>query len=239
MRIHHGFDPAGDVHLRPVDEAAAEVAEAALERDAAAREDADAVRGTVLDAVLSLHRALTAQQVPGIIDMIPAAQTLLVTLDTRQISPARFVEILDAITLFPASAGGGVTRETVEIPVLYDGPDLADLAALTGLTVREVIAAHTDTVWTAAFGGFAPGFYYLVPRGEHRLPDIPRRQEPRVRIPAGAVALAGEFSAVYPQQSPGGWQLLGTTDIPMWDVDRWQPSLLQAGDTVRFVEVGK
>lgn len=201
------------------------------------REDADAVRGTVLDAVLSLHRALTAQQVPGIIDMIPAAQTLLVTLDTRQISPARFVEILDAITLFPASAGGGVTRETVEIPVLYDGPDLAAVAELAGLTVAGLIRAHTETVWTAAFGGFAPGFYYLVPRGERRLPDIPRRDQPRTKIPPGSVALAGEFSAVYPQQSPGGWQLLGTTDIPMWDVDRWQPSLLQAGDTVRFVEV--
>lgn len=203
------------------------------------REDAEAVNGTVLDAVLALHRALTALRVPGIIDTVPAAQTLLVVLDTKQITPARLAEIIDTITLFPTSPSVDTTRPVVEIPVLYDGPDLADLAALTGLTVREVIAAHTDTVWTAAFGGFAPGFYYLVPRGEHRLPDIPRRQEPRVRIPAGAVALAGEFSAVYPQQSPGGWQLLGTTDIPMWDVDRWQPSLLQAGDTVRFVEVGK
>lgn len=201
------------------------------------REDAEAVRGTVLDAVLSLHRALTAQQVPGIIDMVPATQTLLVLLDTHQLSPARFVEILDAITLFPASVSGGATREPVEIPVLYDGPDLEAVAAHAGLTVAGVIRAHTDTVWTAAFGGFAPGFYYLVPQGDHRLPDIPRRDQPRTKIPPGSVALAGEFSAVYPQPSPGGWQLIGTTDIPMWDVNRWQPSLLQAGDTVRFVEV--
>ena len=201
------------------------------------REDAEAVRGTVLDAVLSLHRALIAQQVPGIVDMIPAAQTLLVLLDTRRISPVRFVEILDAITLFPASVGGGVAREAVEIPVLYDGPDLHAVAERAGLTVAGLIRAHTDTVWTAAFGGFAPGFFYLVPRGDRLLPDMPRRDEPRTKIPPGSVALAGEFSAVYPRQSPGGWQLIGTTDIPMWDVDRWQPSLLQAGDTVRFVEV--
>lgn len=205
-------------------------------------EDAEAVGGTVLDAVLALHRALTALEVPGIIDTVPAAQTLLAVLDTRQITLARFAEIIDTIHLSPSSTVTGPTRTPVEIPVLYDGPDLLEVAELAGLTVADLIAAHTETVWTAAFGGFAPGFYYLVPQGgkqRHRLPDIPRKPQPRTRIPAGAVAVAGEFSAVYPQQSPGGWQLLGTTDIPMWDVDRWQPSLLQPGDTVRFVEVEK
>lgn len=202
-------------------------------------EDAQAVNGTVLDAVLALHRALRALEVPGIIDTVPAAQTLLAILDTAQITPARFAEIVNTIHLLPASSASGKAREVIEIPVLYDGPDLAEVADLAGLTVDGLIKAHTETVWTAAFGGFAPGFYYLVPQGERLLPDIPRKQQPRTKIPAGSVALAGEFSAVYPQQSPGGWQLLGTTDIPMWDVDRWQPSFLQAGDTVRFVEVKK
>lgn len=200
-------------------------------------EDAESVNGTVLGAVLALHRALLAQNVPGIIDMVPAAQTLLVTLDTAHITPARFAKIVDRLHLFPASAGDGSARDPVEIPVLYDGPDLSEVAHLAGLTAAELVRVHTDTVWTAAFGGFAPGFYYLVPQGDHPLPTIPRRDQPRTKIPSGAVALAGEFSAVYPQQSPGGWQLIGTTDIPLWDVDRWQPSLLQAGDTVRFVEV--
>ena len=200
-------------------------------------EDAESVRGTVLDAVLALHRALIAQEVPGIIDMVPAAQTLLVTLDTARITPARFAGIVDSLRLVPPSAARGHHCDPVEIPVLYDGPDLPGVAHLAGLTVAELVRAHTETVWTAAFGGFAPGFYYLVPQGGHPLPDIPRKDEPRTKIPSGAVALAGGFSAVYPQQSPGGWQLLGTTEIPMWDVDRWQPSLLQAGDTVRFVEV--
>lgn len=202
-------------------------------------EDAQAVNGTVLDAVLALHRALRALEVPGIIDTVPAAQTLLAILDTAQITPARFAEIINTIHLLPASSASDNAREVIEIPVLYDGPDLAEVADLAELTVDGLIKAHTETVWTAAFGGFAPGFYYLMPQGERLLPDIPRKQQPRTKIPAGSVALAGEFSAVYPQQSPGGWQLLGTTDIPMWDVDRWQPSFLQAGDTVRFVEVKK
>ena len=86
-------------------------------------------------------------------------------------------------------------------------------------------------------GKWEEGFYYLIPQTP--LWDIPRLESPRTKIPAGSVAVAGEFSAVYPQQSPGGWQLLGTTEIPMWDVDRWQPSLLKPGDSVRFVQVKK
>ncbi|OKX87561.1 5-oxoprolinase subunit B family protein [Corynebacterium glutamicum] len=200
-------------------------------------EDAEAVQGSILDAVLALNRSLVGMQVPGIIDTVPAAQTLLVTLDTKQITPNRFAEIVDSIALTPAAKGTAELADTIEIPVVYDGPDLETVAQHTGLSVEEVIATHSDTVWTAAFGGFAPGFYYLIPQTP--LWDIPRLESPRTKIPAGSVAVAGEFSAVYPQQSPGGWQLLGTTEIPMWDVDRWQPSLLKPGDSVRFVQVKK
>lgn len=122
---------------------------------------------------------------------------------------------------------------TVEVPVTYDGPDLDDVASLTGLTADEVVAAHTSTPWTVAFGGFAPGFSYLV-GGDPRL-HVPRRASPRTSVPAGSVGLAGEFSGVYPRRSPGGWQLVGRTDLPMWDVDRDPPALLVAGTTVRFV----
>jgi KipI family sensor histidine kinase inhibitor len=121
----------------------------------------------------------------------------------------------------------------VEIPVTYDGADLADVAELTGLTVADVVAAHTGTAWTVAFGGFAPGFAYLV-GGDPRL-HVPRRSSPRTRVPAGSVGLAGEFSGVYPRESPGGWQLIGRTTRHMWDVDREPPALLVAGTTVRFV----
>lgn len=121
----------------------------------------------------------------------------------------------------------------VEIAVTYDGTDLAEVAALTGLSVADVVAAHTGTAWTVAFGGFAPGFSYLV-GGDPRL-HVPRRPSPRTQVPAGSVGLAGEFSGVYPRASPGGWQLIGRTTRQMWDVDREPPALLVAGTTVRFV----
>ena len=121
----------------------------------------------------------------------------------------------------------------VEVPVVYDGEDLDDIARLTGLSPAEVIEAHTHTPWTVAFGGFAPGFSYLV-GGDPRL-QVPRRESPRRRVPAGSVGVAGEFSGVYPRDSPGGWQLLGRTDLTMWDSSRAEPALLTAGMTVRFV----
>jgi KipI family sensor histidine kinase inhibitor len=124
--------------------------------------------------------------------------------------------------------------EAIEIPVTYDGPDLADVASHTGLSEDEIVAAHTGTPWTVAFGGFAPGFAYLV-GGDERL-VVPRRESPRTSVPAGSVGLAGEFSGVYPRSSPGGWQLIGHTDAVMFDVDRDPPALLAPGAGVRFVE---
>jgi KipI family sensor histidine kinase inhibitor len=127
-----------------------------------------------------------------------------------------------------------VSNNVIEIPVDYNGPDLSDVAALTGLSVDEVIAAHTGTDWRVAFGGFAPGFAYLS-WGDRRL-AVPRRKEPRTSVPSGAVALAGEFSAIYPRSSPGGWQLIGRTDVEVFDIDRDPPALLQPGVVVRFIE---
>ena len=124
--------------------------------------------------------------------------------------------------------------DEIEVPVTYDGPDLADVANHTGLSEDEIVAAHTGTPWTVAFGGFAPGFAYLV-GGDERL-VVPRRESPRTSVPAGSVGLAGEFSGVYPRSSPGGWQLIGQTDAEMFDVDRDPPALLAPGAQVRFVE---
>jgi len=118
---------------------------------------------------------------------------------------------------------------------VYDGEDLAEVSRLTGLSTEAVVEAHTGTPWRVAFGGFAPGFFYLA-GGDPRL-VVPRRDSPRTAVPAGSVALAGEFSAVYPRRSPGGWQLLGRTTAPLWDLDATPPALLAPGDTVRFVAV--
>ena len=123
-----------------------------------------------------------------------------------------------AVAAEVASTDPPAQEQVVEVVVHYDGPDLAVVAQLTGLTRSEVVRAHTSTPWRVAFGGFAPGFAYLV-GGDPRL-HVPRRDEPRSRVPAGSVALAGTFSGIYPQASPGGWQLIGTTEARLWDVDR-------------------
>jgi len=122
----------------------------------------------------------------------------------------------------------------IEIGATYDGADLGEVAELTGLSRSAIVSAHTGTLWTVAFGGFAPGFAYLC-GGDPRL-NVPRRSSPRTRIPAGAIGLAGEFSGIYPRESPGGWQIIGHTDVAIWDLDREPPALLLPGHTVRFVE---
>ncbi|MBA4608076.1 allophanate hydrolase subunit 1 [Aeromicrobium sp. Marseille-Q0843] len=123
----------------------------------------------------------------------------------------------------------------VEIPVVYDGPDLEAVARHCGLDPDEVVRLHGATPWTVAFAGFAPGFAYLS-GGDPRL-EVPRLDRPRPRVEPGSVGLAGRFSGVYPRASPGGWRLIGRTDAPLWDLDRDDPALLHPGDTVRFVEV--
>lgn len=178
--------------------------------------------------VLSLHAAVKAAAPGGMTESIPAAATLFLAFDSRAKALAA-VGTLASLDVSAAEAAVG--REHV-IDVVYDGEDLADVADLLDMTVDEVIEAHTSQTWTAAFGGFAPGFAYLT--GENDVLNVPRRTSPRTAVPSGAVAIAGEFSAVYPRQSPGGWQLLGRTDTRMWDLDREDPALVHPGDKVRF-----
>lgn len=178
-----------------------------------------------------------AERFAGLLDMVPAAQTLLLVARTRADLPALREEVrrLAADEAALRSASRQQSEEAVvEIPVHYDGEDLQDVAERTGLTPGEVVAAHTGQAWTVGFGGFAPGFAYLVD-GDARL-EVPRRKEPRTSVPAGAVGLAGRFSGIYPRSSPGGWQIIGHTETVLWDVDRDPPALLQPGATVRFVD---
>ena len=199
-----------------------------------------------LDAVLALDRRLReALRVEPwgreVEDVVPAARTLMVAVH----EPGALRAVREAVAPVaadvaraadaPLGASGGAGT-VVEIPVVYDGPDLDDVAAHTGLSVDEVVAAHTGTPWRVGFGGFAPGFAYLVD-GDPRM-EVPRRSSPRTSVPPGSVALAGTFSAVYPRASPGGWQLIGRTNLALWDVSRTPPALLQPGDLVRFVVSG-
>jgi KipI family sensor histidine kinase inhibitor len=183
-----------------------------------------------LDAVLGLAAAVHAERPDGVLDVVPAARTLLLVVE-----PGTALDAVKRQVTTLSSASGApveVNAEPVDIPVTYDGPDLAEVARLTGLDEEGVVAAHTGTPWRIAFGGFAPGFAYLT-GGDPRL-QVPRRDEPRTTVPAGAVGLAGEYSGVYPRPSPGGWQLIGRTDTVLWDAERDPPAVLSPGGTVTF-----
>ena len=184
--------------------------------------------------VLAWTAALRGAAWPGVIDIVPAARTVLVKLDgprrqsaIRQRLRKLRVDMNQANEAVPADRSADVV-----IDVVYDGPDLVVVAEHTGLTTAQVIDAHTATLWRVGFSGFAPGFAYLVD-GDPRL-RVPRRSDPRTAVPAGSVALAGEFSAIYPRRSPGGWRLIGHTDAVLWDIERPDPALLTQGMWVQF-----
>lgn len=191
---------------------------------------------SMIDLVVRTHarlrRSIDDGALRGIRDTVPAARTILVSFDpaaTDAWAVHDFVSIIGPIP--PAARAEG--REIV-IPVSYGGPDLDEVAKALGMRPSEVVAAHRATAWRAAFGGFVPGFMYLTGDGL----AVPRRATPRTAVPAGSVALAGGMSAVYPSDSPGGWQLIGRTDAVLWDLSRLEPSLIAPGDIVRFVEGG-
>ncbi|GAA1337473.1 5-oxoprolinase/urea amidolyase family protein [Arthrobacter roseus] len=186
-----------------------------------------------LDAVLSLHAQLLEHPLPGQRDVLAAAETVLLRFETRVSALAGHAAVEHLDFAEPVDVAG----RTVTIEVVYDGEDLAEVGKLTGLGPDGVVEAHTAQTWTAAFGGFAPGFAYL--HGENNVLDVPRRDTPRTAVPAGSVALAGHFSAVYPGKSPGGWQLIGRTSARMWELGRDEPALVRPGDSVRFVAVAE
>jgi len=189
-----------------------------------------------LDAAMRLQATLTADPPPGVVELVPAARTVLVRFDPRIVSAGALgARLAAAASPGAAAAGQSGAPAVVEIPVVYDGADLAEVSARLGVGADELVARHVAATWRVAFTGFAPGFGYLV--GDDPLFDVPRRASPRTRIPAGSVALGGAFAGVYPRASPGGWQLIGRTDAVMWDVRRDPPALLVPGGRVRFVRV--
>lgn len=186
---------------------------------------------TDLPSVLALHAQLEANPLPGQQDVLAAAQTVLVKTD----SLAAAQHALRTIPTLTVDQSTTVNGKLVTVEVTYNGEDLQEVSRLTGLSIEAVVNAHTSQTWTAAFGGFAPGFAYLL--GEHRALNVPRRDSPRTVVPSGSVALAGDYSAVYPRQSPGGWQLIGYTNTAMWDLSRDYPALIRPQDQVQFKAV--
>ncbi|WP_405441821.1 allophanate hydrolase subunit 1 [Streptomyces avidinii] len=182
--------------------------------------------------VAALHAELLRRRDAGelgpVRDLVPAARTVL----------------LDGVR-DPAALGARIARwevpplaptqgPQVTVPVRYDGPDLAEVARLWGVAPGEVPGIVGATEFRVAFCGFAPGFGYLTGLPE-RL-HVPRRDTPRTAVPAGSLALAGEYAGVYPRSSPGGWQLIGSTDAVLWDADREPAALFAPGVRVRFTE---
>ncbi|MDH2050262.1 5-oxoprolinase/urea amidolyase family protein [Achromobacter marplatensis] len=186
-----------------------------------------------LEQTLALFDALQARPIDGVTELVPAARTVLVVFRPDRVTREALIADIGG-----RDTSGRVARNgtLIEIPVHYNGEDLGEVATLLGIPPEEVVRRHTASTYSVAFTGFAPGFAYL--SGGHPSLDVPRRKTPRTRIPAGAVALAGTFSGVYPQASPGGWQILGVTTTPMWDLSRNTPALLQPGYRVRFIDAG-
>jgi KipI family sensor histidine kinase inhibitor len=166
-------------------------------------------------AAVAYARALEGADV---VDVVVGHRTVLVTWEREP--PELELEAEAA----PAAAG-----RVHELEVVYDGADLDDVAGLTGLSVEEVVARHCAPEYAVAFIGFQPGFAYLL-GGDPAL-EVPRRDEPRTRVPSGSVAIAGPYAGVYPRESPGGWRLLGRTEAVLFD----ERPLLEPGDRVRFV----
>jgi len=181
--------------------------------------------------VLALAAAVRDAELPGVVDIVPGARTVLVNVaEPRHRAPVS--GLLADIPVPPPAIPVPAGAADVVIDVVYDGADLAEVSDRLGMDAAEVVAAHTGTRWQVGFAGFAPGFAYLVD-GDPRL-RVPRRAEPRPRVPTGSVALAGEFSGIYPRESPGGWQLIGRTNAVLWDLERPRPALLTPGMLVRF-----
>jgi 5-oxoprolinase (ATP-hydrolysing) subunit B len=180
------------------------------------------------EAVLPLASALAGQ--PGVTEVVPAARTLLVRgpRETLDQLAARLPELAAQ----PRQAAPGEDEQSIVVDVHYDGPDLSATAAELGMTADELVRRHAAGRYVVAFCGFAPGFGYL--RGLDEALQVPRLAEPRTRVPAGSVGIAGEFTGVYPRASPGGWRLLGHTDARLWDLERTPPALLTPGTRVQF-----
>jgi KipI family sensor histidine kinase inhibitor len=176
-------------------------------------------------AALALYREAVRRGVAAA-DIVPAARTVLFD---GLADPAGLVERL------PTWTTGDEDREprTVEVPTSYDGEDLGSVAELWDMTRDEVVRTHTGTGFVVAFCGFAPGFAYCTGLPERLA--VPRLDSPRSRVPAGSVGLAGPYTGVYPTASPGGWRLIGRTDLRLWDADRDPPAALEPGTLVRFV----
>ncbi len=200
----------------------------------------DAIDPAVNARVHALARAVAGRLRGEVLEVVPSYASLLVIFDPLAVTRARLVRRLAAIAREVAGAAAEPPRRVVRVPVLYGGawgPDLGEVARLTGLSPEEVVARHAAPVYRVYLLGFTPGFPYL--GGLDPRLACPRMDSPRQRIPAGSVAVAALQAGIYPVESPGGWRILGRTPLRLFDPapDTRRPFLLSAGDGLRFVPV--
>jgi KipI family sensor histidine kinase inhibitor len=189
--------------------------------------------GPAPGAAASLAAAIAALRLPGVTDIVPGAATVLVITEPGSTDQTWLARRIGALLAGQVPAAPAAQAAPVLIPVCYDGPDLTEVAGLTGLSPDEVITRHQAAEYQVGWLGFAPGFGYL-PGLDPVLAQVPRLATPRQRVPAGSVAIAGGLTAVYPSASPGGWRLIGRTTARLWDSDREPPALFAPGMPVRF-----
>jgi len=182
--------------------------------------------------VLKLLRLLESEPIPGVRNLHPAYNSILVVLDpvdqehkNIESTVATYLDHLDEVVL--------PEPRTVEIPVIYDGPDLDDVAAIHAMTRERVIELHSQASYLVYFVGFVPGFAYL--GGLPAELVTPRLESPRKRVPKGSVAIGGSHTGVYPFETPGGWRLIGRTPLEIFDPESPELSKLRIGDRVRFL----
>ncbi|MDE2090360.1 MAG: allophanate hydrolase subunit 1 [Gammaproteobacteria bacterium] len=183
------------------------------------------------DAMVAQHLRtyILRQSLKGLRELVPAHNTLLVEFDALLFDLTSFIRLLPKFEQLKRPAAPARAHD---VPVTYDGEDLKEVVRLTGLDMAEVIQRHSSATYTVAFLGFAPGFPYLT--GLDPKLRVPRLKTPRTKIASGAVAIADEFSGIYPRATPAGWCILGHTDVVLFDPDREPPALLTPGDTVHF-----
>src|SRR5438874_2371147 len=195
--------------------------------------DESSNRERLLARALSVAGALEGANIPGVLDVTSAYESVAVFFDPARIE--RDVE--EKIRAFVASAGIRVSRKRrrIEIPACYDADfalDLARVEAETNLLVDAIIALHSSSEYTVACIGFVPGFPFLAGLSEKL--RVPRLESPRTRVPAGSVAIANAQAGIYPFESPGGWNVIGRTPLRLFRATENPPTLLQLGDRVRF-----
>jgi KipI family sensor histidine kinase inhibitor len=185
--------------------------------------------------MMALQSTLEELALPGVTDLMPGARTVLVRFSPSAITAAALAARVRQAAESPGDAARVAGGSPVVVPIVYDGPDLDHVANTCGLSTAEVVRRHLGGEYVVAFIGFAPGFYFLA-GGDPAL-QMPRRESPRTKLPGGSVGLASEFTGIYPRESPGGWQIIGHTSAPLWDLTVHPSAMLAPGTRVRFEEV--